>query len=225
MSRDIYCTGPRDKHIHRPPTGIKVINTTSKGGWSSLLSPFVLGPCPLYKGAGGGFRTSLSEAKNMENLWQFSKVYKQFTTPDGDPNLAYWDWACRGWLDRKAHRYPMGKGAKPEYSFWNGERLNYIDARKRIYVPQYAAAVVASEGWTILQRLADESPIVLWDFDGCNYRATGRTLTELLNDPSKPFGHSLVLCALLTGELDPGECIEHVYHGRALRFAGTVIAP
>jgi hypothetical protein len=35
----------------------------------------------------------------------------------------------------------MGRGAKPEYSLWDGERLDYIEARKRIYAPLYARAV------------------------------------------------------------------------------------
>ena len=103
------------------PEGSLVVDTTSKGGVWAGLSPFTLGPCPLYGG-----RSSL----NMENAWQFAKVYKQHATPSGEPTAAYWEWAEKGWADRWAHRYPMGKGAVPLYSLWDGERLSYVEARR-----------------------------------------------------------------------------------------------
>jgi hypothetical protein len=68
-------------------------------------------------------------------------VYTVHTTAAGSPSAQYWDWAKEGWANQKAERFPMGRGAKPEFSLWDGERLGYIDARKRIYAPLYARAV------------------------------------------------------------------------------------
>jgi hypothetical protein len=49
-----------------------IVNTTSKAenDWQRDLSPFHLGPCELYDG---------HVSKNMENAWQYSKVYKNHT--------------------------------------------------------------------------------------------------------------------------------------------------
>ena len=59
----------------------------------------------------------------MENAWQYSKVYKCFLNNQNEPTEKYFEWAKNGWNSAWANRYPMGKGAIPEYSFWNGEKL------------------------------------------------------------------------------------------------------
>jgi len=93
------------------PRDALVINTTSRSqGWSRGLSPFFAGPVDLY----GGY-----SARNVENAWQFSKVYKQHINEEGSPTEEYFEWAKRGWSDDWAHRYPMGKGAIPQYSWWD----------------------------------------------------------------------------------------------------------
>jgi hypothetical protein len=116
----VKVVGPRD------PQDCTAINCTSRSrNWSKGLSPFYLGPIKLY----GDY-----VALNMENAWQFSKVYKQHME-NGEPTEDYFDWAVDGWNDPKAQRYPMGKGARPEYSWWDGKKLPYIEARKQIYVP------------------------------------------------------------------------------------------
>ena len=95
-----------------------VINTTSRSAnWSRGLSPFILGPCKLY----GDY-----ESKNVENGWQNSKVYLEHVDENGNPSPEYFKWAVEGWNNSRAVRYPMGKGAKPLYSYWNGEKMNYI---------------------------------------------------------------------------------------------------
>lgn len=127
------------------------------------LSPFFLGPVPLYDGL---------VAKNVENAWQYSKVpplegqcwscdgltltrrthvsvvqvYKQHTDPvTGEPTAEYWAWAKEGWANPKPVRFPMGRGAKPEYSYWEGKKYGYVAARKKIYCPLYASLV--RSGW------------------------------------------------------------------------------
>ena len=65
----VRVVGPRD----RKQAGETVVNTTSRAGWSSDLSPFLLGPVPLYKGA------PIEESQTMENAWQYAKVYKKAT--------------------------------------------------------------------------------------------------------------------------------------------------
>lgn len=177
------------------PKGAKVISTVSKAklGWEQELSPFYLGPVSLY-----GEWKSL----NMENGWQYSKVYHQHLQSNGWPTMSWWEWAKKGWDNPRAVRYPMGKGKKPVYSFWNGrERLGYVDARKRIYCPLYANAVVKTEGYRKLQeRLQNDKEIWLWDFDGYDYRQLDMTLKEVLNCDSRKMGHAFVLAMLLLGK-------------------------
>src|SRR5271166_4140457 len=107
------------------------IDTTSKSGDYSGLSPFLLDATKYG-------------SKNFENLWQFSKVYPGFAGQGNFPSSKFLAWREKGFEDPIARRYPMGKGAKPLYSIWwnpktlKWEKLDYISARKTIYVPLYA---------------------------------------------------------------------------------------
>lgn len=185
----VRVVGPRD------PTSRDelVINTTSRSGtWSRGLSPFFLGPIPLYEGA------VLPQATNLENAWQFSKVYAEDLSPSGDPAPSYFNWAKNGWSDPRAHRYPKGKGARPEYTWWAGQKLDYIAARKKVYIPLYARAVVKTDAFVRLKTLYRiEGRLTLWDFDGYDHTSLGMTLKDAVNDPKRKLGHAFVLAYLL----------------------------
>lgn len=183
----IKVIGPRD------PRGPDVIDTTSRStNWSQGLSPFYLGPIPLYEGA------VVPEARRMENAWQYAKVYTEHVSPTLEPNAAYYEWARAGWESERAHRYPMGRGAAPEFSWWAGKRLDYIQARKRIYIPLYAKAVVKTEAFQkLLELYLERGDVTLWDFDGYDHRAQGMSLLDVVNNPRRPMGHAFVLAHLL----------------------------
>lgn len=180
-------------HRAKQPTDGTVIDTTSHSeNWSRGLSPFYLGPIELY----GGFESLI-----FENAYQYSKCY-QIHTVDGEPTPAYFEWARKGWADSKPKRYPMGRGAKPLYSLWNGEKLDYISARKRIYCPLYSAAVEDTDAYRQLQEIYGEcqqtrTKLYLRDYDGYDHRRLGMTLQDVLNNPNKKMGHAFVLLGLL----------------------------
>ncbi|KKN16511.1 hypothetical protein LCGC14_0975220 [marine sediment metagenome] len=137
------------------PRDAIVIDTTSSSGTFRGLSPFVLSAPP---------------AKRFENLWQFSKVYKGQVAADGLPTPSWFEWRARGWEDPRAHRYPMGKGAVPEYAYWEGKKLDYITARREIYIPQYANNVRETDSFAALQDVFFESistdrELILLDYD------------------------------------------------------------
>lgn len=175
------------------PTGRLEVNTTSRSSnWSRGLSPFFCGPVKLYDDY---------VAQNVENAWQFSKVYKQHL--DGDtPSSAYFEWAERGWKDTFAHRYPMGKGAIPEFSWFDGKKLTYIEARKAIYIPLYAEAVQKKDAFKVLKELFDSGQdIYLKDFDGYDFRKLNMSYDDVINCETRKMGHAFVLAMLLDGYL------------------------
>ncbi|MBC8737018.1 hypothetical protein F6X40_09375 [Paraburkholderia sp. UCT31] len=168
-----------------------LVNTTSQSphDWTIELSPFYLGPVSLYDGR---------ESKTMENAWQFAKVYAQHIADTGEPSSAYWQWAEEGWANPKAVRYPMGKGAKPAYSYWAGERLSYVDARLKVYWPLYRDAVARTSAFERLLTLAETAEeLVLFDFDGYDFEARRMSFSDVLLNPNRSMGHAFVLKAML----------------------------
>lgn len=167
-----------------------IINTTSRSNnWTKDFSPFSVGPVKLYNSY---------TAKNVENAWQFSKVYQEHVDDNGEPTDEYFKWANKGWNDTYAHRYPMGKGAVPLYSYWKGEKLTYIGARKKIYTPLYSQAVVRTNAFEqLLDLYLSGDSFVLLDFDGYDYLSLGMSLKDVLNEPNKKMGHAFVLAMLL----------------------------
>lgn len=173
------------------PVGYRRIDVTSHAkDVFRQCSPFVLGPIPLY----GGFTS-----KNMENAWQYAKLYRQFADDDGNPTDAYYQWARAGWDDRIAHRYPMGK-LTPLCSIWDGRKLSYEEARRVIFVPCYCKAVVQTEAFRELSRLcAAGDKLCLLDFDGYDPDELGYTMEDILSDGKRILGHALLIKALLEG--------------------------
>lgn len=174
------------------PENSLVVNTTSRSvNWSKGLSPFFLGPVDLYNGL---------ESKNVENGWQFSKVYADMVDEQENPTQDYWMWATGGWADSFAHRYPKGRGARPLFSFWAGEKLKYIEARKKIYIPLYANAVQKSDAYHELQlKAATASDVYLVDFDAYDHRSLGMSYDDVINCEDRKMGHAFVLAMLLEG--------------------------
>jgi len=106
-------------------------------------------------------------SQNVENAWQYSKVYQRHLI-DNDFIGQHWvDWAKEGWNNKNAVRYPEGKGTIPQFTFWAGKRLSYIGARKHVYVPLYIRAL-KDYAWPSIEKLRDTikyEDVYIWDFD------------------------------------------------------------
>ena len=186
-----------------PYTGV-VFDTTSQGPYPDL-SPFNLGPVQTYE-------PSISAA-NLENLWQYCKVYPQHTYQPQDftkwldnmawePADSYYRWRDDGWRRQRADRYPMGKGVKPLYSLWRGTKLGYIDARKKIYAPLYAGLVLHAPTYRYIYDYYQKGHnIILLDYDAYDYVGMGMTLKDVANNPKRKMGHAFVIAMLLKNEL------------------------
>jgi hypothetical protein len=167
---------------------LPVFDVTTRGGAYRPLSPMLLGPVPLYGGLW---------SRTMENAWQYAKMYP------GYEGNAYWPWAQAGWDNPRAVRYPMGKSARPLYSVWAGDKLSYVTARQRIYIPLYAQAVRFSQIMLFLQLrlIAEAGDIVLRDFDAYDHRALGYSWNDVIADPDRKMGHGFVLAMMIEGVL------------------------
>lgn len=176
------------------PENSIIINTTSRSNnWSRGLSPFVIGPVPLY---------SNYISKTMENLWQYSKLYQYYADENGDPTEEYFEWAQAGWNSTWANRYPMGKDIIPLCSYWDGEKLDYVSARKRIYIPSYSNAVQKTTAFSLLKDVYNKNnDIYLIDFDAHNLSPGTFDYWDLANNSNIKFGHAYVLAMILEGYL------------------------
>jgi hypothetical protein len=169
-----------------------MVNVTSRGtGWGRSLSPFLIGPIKTWDG---------TWAQNMENLWQYSKVYEGYSDSTG-PNDKWYKWAHIGWAKKWADRYPMGRGIKPLYSFWNGEKLSYVEARRKIYIPEYSKAVIDSYGYGKLEEeYLKRGKIVIQDFDAHNICVDEEyDFEKLIGNENIKVGHGYVLAMMLLG--------------------------
>jgi hypothetical protein len=186
----------------RPTKPSIIVNATSRGtGWERALSPFFAGPVTLPNG---------QVSQNMENAWQFSKAYAQHVGCNGEILPAYWQWAKRGWSDRQAHRYPMGRGAVPLFALGadENERLDYVASRKRLYGPLYLAAVKSTAAFGELTAARDKAQsegkdLVILDFDAYDHHALGMSLQDVIENPRRKAGHGFFLALALEGKAIP----------------------
>jgi len=87
----------------------------------------------------------------------------------------------------------------PLFSYWNGEKLSYVEARKKIYCPIYSEYVKKTEAWKQLKDLREQGyNIQILGYDG--YDISSKSMSYYVNDSSRPFGHELVLACLLQNE-------------------------
>lgn len=176
----------------KAPEGAQVINTTSRSDtWSKGLSPFFCGPCDLYDG---------HVALNVENAWQYSKVFEYYLEEDGSVGERYFKWAQEGWANPRAVRYPMEKGTVPLYSYWDGETYSYTEARQKIYIPLYSKAVQKTDAFEKLKKIYDAGgDLYLRDFDAHSLPPNTFNYWDLWNNPKIKVGHGYVLAMLLEG--------------------------
>lgn len=154
------------------------------------LSPFRLGPCKLKDG-----RIS----KNMENAWQFSKVYKEHIGRYSNVKKTWLEWSNRGFSSTFAERYPMGKGAVPEFSLYGNKRLDYVKAKQLIYFPLYSKAVRITRAWSLLKEYNEKyDNLVIRDFDAYNRHKLGMSLMDVATTTNYRSGHGFVLEMMLT---------------------------
>lgn len=142
------------------------------------VSPLYVGPITASDGM---------EAKVFEHFWQASKVYPCHFA-NGELTSDYFSWR-KMWFNKpfsyrekvySRHPYYLLGYQKNDCLFSvyyeNGKyiHLDYIEARKKLYIPEYAKFIVNTESYKWLKRLYDQGKkIALVDFDGYNYTYDG----------------------------------------------------
>ncbi|MBL4898408.1 MAG: hypothetical protein JKX76_02045 [Colwellia sp.] len=179
----------------------------------------------------------------FENTWQFSKIYKHVPASkqlysrydktviwdhpaethmlNGQITEEYWCWRQRGLDAEHAIRYPVGRAHRNKclYSFKSRDDptpLDYIQARKEIYLPGYQELVVQEPKYTKLQTmLAKGQNLLIIEVDGPHQESmeyykekygvaddfiendtilvTPENMDIMLNDPKHAFGHGYCL--------------------------------
>jgi len=178
---------------------IDVTSHNRDSEFKSQISPMFVGPCIAPDGA---------VAQCLEELWQAAKVYPCFVK-DGEPTAEYFEWR------NKWYSYPKpGLNSKKEikllrhlneelgaehsqtlYTCWYNtetkkyDHLAYVEARKRVYFPEYAKVVYNSPAFKELKKKVDSgAKVVLMDYDCFNYyygREKERAYQRYLNDCKK----------------------------------------
>lgn len=156
-----------------------VIDLTSRNPdrvFSHQVSPFFVGPVIGPDGA----RTA-----TLEVMWQVGKVFPHHDN-GGKPSPEYFEYRKKmygtapGEIPKTLIRHPyreFGYDAEDMvyWPYWNKEKgmyepLSYLEARKKVYIPEYAKLVAGTSALAYLKNLLKEGKkIALLDFDGFNY--------------------------------------------------------
>lgn len=200
-------------------------------------------------GSIGPYALKDKHGRIMENIWQFSKVYvsvpqthekfsrwdntviwqhpaERHINEDGSLTKEYWRWRQKGFKCQYAVRYPVGMKHRKTCQYLlkdnSDEKLTYIEARKRLYLPVYVhLARQQPQYYELLQRLSQGENLLIIEVDGpheeclpyykkyykvgddfivnSTISVTKENMEIMMNDTSYPFGHGYCLAMALLG--------------------------
>lgn len=166
------------------------------------------------------------------------KYHKTTFVADGVVNQEYWKWRHQGMNATDPIRYPVGFDARHKCLgvIWNsidpllndvefdyqGKMLDYVESRKKVYVPQYLEAVENKPRLASLKQKLDKGEnLLVIEVDGPHkesmpyYRekyqvsddfivrdtilVTPENMKIMLDDEKHPFGHGYCLGMALLG--------------------------
>ena len=158
--------------------------------------------------------------KNRKTIWEYPKETHAVLKKGGDKNnLNDWEicpewktWRNTGFRHKYAIRRPNGtakKNGPPIFALYNGKRLDYIESRKKIYVPTYSKLLKQHPLFQkLITMLVEGNNIMLVDLDGpdVDKYPEGREITKdildkLIDDPTRPYGHGYVAAGVLLRHL------------------------
>ncbi len=177
----IYIQNKRRKieNIQKDFPGAEIIDVTSKGEMPFVkFSPFYpIGNIPIPE-------SKNDFAESVEGIWQGLKV---FANHDIDPSK-FSITNMKG-MKRTMRRYGTPLGHR--YGTDGQQLLDYISARKKIYVPVYHWVLEQKLVTEIeqLRTMSDKKDVVLLDYE----------TNEDINDGSKPLSHASLIKQFIIG--------------------------
>ena len=234
VGRSIYQMGKWNYPVIKDCEPIVVLST-SQSPWG-ILSPYC-----LKDGKG----------RILENVWQFSKAYaevpeskqyknrytqeliweypKEVHVKKNKLTREYWVWRKKGMHCEHPVRYPVGYHHRHKCLFAlkrkTGQRLNYIEARKAIYLPIYMKAVKKEPKFEELVEMVQNGvDVLIIEVDGPHQessqyysekygtpdnfikhncmKASEKNLNIMLEDEKHPFGHGYCLALALISSVN-----------------------
>lgn len=169
------------------------------------LSPMKLGPVIVFKTLLNDDEPETSEAYNIENYWQASKVYPCEVNKKGDPTPDYYSFRETIFSDEEPHRHKFSKGSSPPlYSlivnkYGKELRLSYLQARY-FYCHNYEKLAMQQDEFTLLKKkIRHGYNLLILGYDGRDIPdTTPKGLYKEYKNKELPFGHEIVLFCLLT---------------------------
>jgi hypothetical protein len=137
---------------------------------------------------------------NFESYWQSGKVFENIPA---EKTKKYWKE-----LKEPKRRYPNSKGKNVLYSLFNGEKMDYITARKKVYIPEYYKLIKNNDVLLYWKNMLKKgNNLIIYDFDGPRnlngevmcLELTEELLKEKINNPRFPFGHGYIVGATILG--------------------------
>ncbi len=197
---DVYISSMNMRGVwaDAPENAIKVNVTSAQSKNSKNRRDF--SPMTEIKGRYKGFYC-------FECYWQNGKKY------DGISRSKTIKWWKK--LNEPKRRYPGSKGKKVLYSIFDGEKMDYIESRKKVYVPEYYNLVKKREMVKYYKKQIElGNDIVVYDFDGIRgkngdvkcKKVTVDLLKKKIEYAKQPFGHGYIVAGLLAG-IKPKEYI------------------
>ena len=179
----------------KKPDGATVVNVTSAQPKASK-NRRDFSPMTFWDGGYKGY-------SNFEAFYQSLKRFK-----DLDPKKVEAFWKKVSPETGPKRRYPDSKGKVVTHCELEGEHMDYVTTRKKVYVPFYFDMTKDREmmiHWK--KHVSEGNDVVVFDFDGPRNKdhsvtcleVTKDMLIEKIHDTRHPFGHGYIVAAWLKG--------------------------
>lgn len=172
-------------------TNVRKDNITdlSRSGPANLrsLHPSKVGPVFAYDG---------TEASSLLSLLHHAQVFTPHLAPDGSVKPEYYTWAKRYWgMQRLNNPTEFKTLPASEFFLWDGEKLDIVGIRTKVYIPQYMNAVRNLKSWLVLKNQYEiRGTLTFFDHD---LKPNKTSLAGLISDPTVIFHHGHVLAMML----------------------------
>lgn len=154
----------------------------------------------------------IANCECFEAYWQYcGKIYAHDINKNGIIKKSYYERRAQGLTmslnsnkpGELRRAYPKAKYGVPVLSYYNGEFMNWVTSRIKVYCPLYAKLVIETDAYKKLKNdYCKGNNIQLLDPDGFDVGLLDNNkISEALHSTKRPFGHGLVLAALLMNNM------------------------